>query len=321
MTTPPNPASHPPPATLANLLAQPSPARSYLFVGLSALTVLTVAQVLDASGDPVAVAPALVGAVGLLLRWTSTPIIVLIMLVYFLMFPSGEPINPGRSDIPRSQFRLKDMIYVAMAGIYFLAHYRLLSLTTRAVPADAVGRTRSKRRPVVRSSDGPFEREAGRGALVLLAATLLGQIAWYVINVFAIDLQRFPPIRLIPDLIGSRRIPWPPLLSTPLHRLLVMIFLMAVVGGLIWFVTWYWRLLRLNRDEARMIVLDAGWREGRRELNRQAKWRSWGLGHALRPSFFSEARDWLQWVLWLVLAVLLIVLIGMAVSYYQLSKI
>jgi hypothetical protein len=58
---------------------------------------------------------------------------------------------------------------------------------------------------------------------------------------------------------------------------------------------WYWRLTRLSPGEARMVLLDTGWRESRRELNRQEKWRAWGLARrrpksARRPQPPPEER-------------------------------
>jgi len=37
----------------------------------------------------------------------------------------------------------------------------------------------------------------------------------------------------------------------------------------------YWRLLRLSREEARMLLLDIEWGELRREMSRVEKWRAW----------------------------------------------
>ena len=71
--------------------------------------------------------------------------------------------------------------------------------------------------------------------------------------------------------------------------------LMAVVTLPAALAFWYWRLTRLSPGEARMVLLDTGWRESRRELNRQEKWRAWGLTRrrpksARRPPPLPEER-------------------------------
>jgi hypothetical protein len=65
--------------------------------------------------------------------------------------------------------------------------------------------------------------------------------------------------------------------SEPLTRFLLLAGLVAVVALPTGLTFWYWRLTRLGPAEARMALLDTGWSEARRELNRQEKWRTWGL--------------------------------------------
>ena len=57
---------------------------------------------------------------------------------------------------------------------------------------------------------------------------------------------------------------------------------LAAVGLTSGLFFWYWRLARLTRDEARMILLDAEWADNRRELNRQEKWRAWARNRKLK---------------------------------------
>ena len=60
-------------------------------------------------------------------------------------------------------------------------------------------------------------------------------------------------------------------------------FAVAVSGR---FAFWYWGLLQLGRDQARMIVVDTRWGEDRRELSRQEKWRG-----AQKGTILGKARE------------------------------
>ena len=284
----------------------PSLGFHYLFTGLASQIVLAVT--LAQTGGPLAAFPSLVGALGLVMRWTATPVIVLFMLTYVLVYPTGLPLPSPVSDIPRSHFRLTDIMLAAAIGLYFASHYRMLSLRYQAVPLNDGQRHPQKTAPVVRPSTNTFESELARLGVTLIIAIGAGQIVWYFVCQFAVDAWAFPPVRVIPESVRGGPIPWPPEFSRPAHRLLLFAGGLAGLGSAVWFGMWYWRLSRLTRAEAEMCALDSGWRESRRELNRQAKWRAWTTGHSVRPTAWRDFRDAFQWILWLILAGLLVTL-------------
>ena len=253
------------------------PDRDYLFAGLAALLVVFVGMTLRGGPVPGAVAPA-AGLLGLLLGWTSMPVVFLLMLAYLLVFPFGLPYYSGAvNDAVGSQLRVPDLVLTAAALIYLIAQYHLLGMTDRVVPTDpAPGTTGTVRRPAAAVVPGEFSRLLSAAA----ASVVAGQAAWFALTHLSLDLDGFPPIRLGPPAAPT---PDDPYTASAWFTRTVLLGGAAALGGLAaGFAFWYWRLLRLTPDEARMMLLDAGWRESRRELNRLEKWRAWGRTRAAR---------------------------------------
>jgi hypothetical protein len=253
----------------------PRPDRDYLFAGLAALLVVFVGVTMR--GGPVpgaaAVAP---GLLGLLVGWTSMPVVFLLLLSYLLVFPYGLPYYPAAvNDAVGSHLRVPDLVMAAAALIYLTAQYHLFGLTDRLMPADpAAGPPAGGRRPPGAVVPGEFGRILAAAAASLAA----GQAAWFALTHVALDLDAFPPVRpgpppMMPEAFGAAA--W-------FTRVVVLGGVVAAGGALAGFGFWYWRLLRLTPVEARMVLFDAGWRESRRELNRIEKWRAWGRARAAR---------------------------------------
>jgi hypothetical protein len=295
-------------------LLEPSPARSYLLAGLGAQLILAVA--LGMTGGMTALAPAVIGSLGLLMRWTAIPIITLLMLAYFLAFPDGQPVWNVRSDIPRSFCRTNDLLLVFVAAVYYVCYFRLLAVNDRTTPPEH----ESPRHSDTASSQErtiPHEHKIDtiQIATVLFIATIIAQISYFIINHLLIDMRAFPPVHWINGSLPRQRMSWSPEFHDTLHRTLAFILGATTLIGIVWFGLWYWCLQRLSRVEARMLIRDSSWRECRRELNRQAKWRAWVQHRMPHPRFATEMRQYLQWILWIVLLSMMLVLVVAGISY------
>jgi hypothetical protein len=246
--------------------------RNYLFIGLSALLVVAAALFMR-GGLIAALMPATIAALGLVARLTVIPIIFLVLVCYFAVFPFGVPyLGSPHSDIPGSHFRITDLILVAAVLTYFAAQFRLLSMTLQGMPPDTPPDLRKKgdkspRRP---GSIAPPE-EVSRLFVMIGACVVIGQVVWFLVSEMRPNLSEFPPLRLAVNSPMSRYNP-----NEPADRFLLLGGLAAVITLPTGLAFWYWRLIRLNPAEARLTLLDTGWRETRRELNRQEKWRAWG---------------------------------------------
>ncbi len=267
-----------------------SASRNYLLLGLAAVVVVT--AVMFVQGGPVAaIIPGAVAALGLTLRWTAMPIFFLVLLAWFLLFPFGVPEVERRfNDVYGSHLRILDIALVGGVLTYFVAQFRLLSLVHQSMPYDRPNRLRKK-------SDKPTRRPESNvavGEVVRLFVTagicvLIGQIAWFLIAEPKIDVRQLPPFDF--SEIGNPRRMRNPAISHELTRFLLFTGLSAVFAFGFGLVFNYWRLRRLSRDEARLLLVDTEWSESRRELNRQEKWRVWALPKLKLPSAPEPAND------------------------------
>jgi hypothetical protein len=253
-------------ATVRRLIGDPA-ARSYLGVGLTALIVLAGALFTDGYTLAAGI-PTLVAAAGLVSRHPAVPPFALGLMGYLVAFKDGVPVAQlGFWDLRSGWFRLMDMVIAAAAVAYLTAHYRLAGLTRRLTPADAPsGEGAATEPPVLRPSRLASDEEFGGLVAAAGGAAVLGQLAWLWAAGLRVRPERFPPVRFS---AASRD---PAGFGEPL---LLLVGLAAVVGVPVVLGFWYWRLHRYTPDEARMVLLDTGWRETRRELARLEAWRAW----------------------------------------------
>jgi hypothetical protein len=268
-------------------------ARNYLFVGLAAL-LIAAAVLTFRHGHLLAALPAGVAALGLLLRSPVMPGVFLVVL-NLAVVPLTVWLNrSGYSDVPVSHFRVMDMVLVAAALTYFACQYRLLSLTFQGMPPDAPPGLRPKwDKPPKRPGATAPPEELGRMFAGVAACVLVGQVAWLLVSELRLDFRDVPPLRLARPAVSLLRGEYSQ--SEPLYRFLMLSGVLALTVLPAALAFWYWRLTRLGPGEARMVLLDTGWRESRRELNRQEKWRAWGLARrrpkpARRPPALPEER-------------------------------
>lgn len=247
-------------------------ARNYLFVGLASLLIAAAALIFR-HGHLLAALPVGVAALGLLLRSPVLPGLFLILLGLAVV-PLAVWLNrAGISDVPYSHFRVMDLVLVAATLTYFACQYRLMSLTVQGMPPDAPADLQKGDKPPNRPGATAPPEEMGRMFAVVAACVVVGQVVWLLVSELRLDFRDVPPLRLARPAVSLMNYRS----AEPLYRFLMLAGLVAIVTLPTALVFWYWRLTRLSPGEARMVLLDAGWRETRRELNRQEKWRAWGL--------------------------------------------
>ncbi len=277
--------------------------RDYLFIGVAAVLVVGLVLVARSGGNPfvlIAVVPAL-GA--LLVRATILPAVFLALLVYLAIYPDGLPVGvPPAAIVSQAHFRIVDLVFVAAVGVYFVAYFRLTSLkyrilaTTASLPAVA-GSPQSSAVPVARQGAAVAGDEYARAFAQVLGLTFAAAFAWQITNVVSVEPLRVPPFRL--EVTGN----------DGTSRFLVaagaLAFGSLAAGSLVW----YWSASKMRPAVARQFLLDLGWGESRRELNRREKWRAWGRGQLAREPFRFPARTILR-----ILAFCAMMLLAMAVG-------
>jgi hypothetical protein len=240
--------------------------RGYLVTVVAALAVVFVA--LFQKGQLIAaVVPLLLAVAGLALRWTGVPLLVVVMVCYLLVFPMGVPVRGySFAFVPSSYFLLTDLLFVPAVLCYVVAQYRLFGLTESAAPSDKPRAHRESAGPPLRR---PADAIGGTEPQWLFAgialAVLVGQLLWFALTKLEFDLGRFPPVR------AADRGP-----ASPASRFIVFALGFGLAAGIARFAFWCLRLYRLSPTEARLVVVDAGWQEIRRESARQETWRAWG---------------------------------------------
>lgn len=252
-------------------------------------------------GPPPALILLLIAVVGAAYRYRGAPVLVFIWVLYLQAFPFGVPFGIDTSPVRGSRFRAEDLLTGLALVVYLAAQYRLFVLTDRAVPAERAPDRRLPTRPPVRP--GPVgDAELMRLGGLALLAVLFGQVAWATAT--GLQLRTDGPPRLSPagytgnDLLSR--------FAVTLGGGAVLVFGCRLGFGL-------WRQNRYSADEGRLVLLDTGWREQRRELARQATWAAWGN----RP---RGRRDRLvgRVFLWLLLG--LLAMVGFSVGLWLLAR-
>lgn len=245
--------------------------RNYIIAALAALSMVFL--ILFATTGPIGSVPiVLLGVAGLLFRWPGTPLLVLLFLLWFLIFPAGiPPAYENYYEISEGHFRPVDAILVFSVVAYVVCHYRVYGFTAQAMPFENTQRTKGEkafRRP-------PTLTRGGEIGIFLAAAGVVvigGQIVWLLATELEPDPGAFFPIKAAEERSFSRRGSSAPALSPGFNRFVLlagMIFFTVVFVRLIF---GYWRLRQLKSAEAGMILQHAGWHETRRENVRIESW-------------------------------------------------
>ena len=262
-----------------DLITNPA-SRTYLMIAGGGLAVAMLTMFLI--GSPIAAALLLVvGLCGLVLRWTAMPVFFVLLVSYLTFAPLGWPnIDDPFSSIPRSHFRFLDVILIGSSMVYLIGQYRVLSIVHVGMPFDA-GKLYVKpgAKATVRPAEAPHDRELWMLFARVGACVLAGQLLWLAITYLRVDFERVPPVVSRAPVEIPRADP----LFVPefLSRFLLAVGFFLAVALTARFAFWYWRLLQLRIDQARMILIDTQWAEDRREFDRQEKWRGWQKGKIL----------------------------------------
>ncbi len=248
--------------------------RGYVMVAGCALISVFVIQL--STGSLIAGGiPMLIGIVAMMLRWTAMPGFFVVAVAYLAVNPFGVPMSrysDGPSRLLSSSFSPFDMLLVAAVLVYLHAQFRVYSLAQQAFPDERVKAARSKRDSLDRRPPRLIsENELLMMILFALGTTIVGQFIWLLITQLEVDSKVFPPIRLRRFTIDRIR---PDLFNAAVSRSLLFALGLGSLVGLLRFVLWYWQIRQWNREEAKLLLLDTGWQESRREFSRIETWRA-----------------------------------------------
>jgi len=243
--------------------------RGYVMVAGCALIAIFVIQL--STGSLVAGGvPMLIGILAMVLRWTAMPGFFVGTVAYLAVNPFGAPLPGGRSSVLPSSFSPFDMLLVAAVLVYLHAQFRVYSLAKQAFPDERVKAARSFRDPHDRRPPRLIsDNELLMMILFAVGTTIAGQFVWLFITQFEVDSKLFPPIRF--RLFVRDR---SDLFSMAVSRFLLFTLSFGCVVGLARIVFWYWQIRQWHREEAKLLLLDTGWLESRREYSRIETWRA-----------------------------------------------
>ncbi|MFO0911302.1 MAG: hypothetical protein U0794_23680 [Isosphaeraceae bacterium] len=222
-----------------------------------------------------------IGAAGLMLRWTAAPAFVLLVLTYFMVFPFGVPADAfeNRWEIEDGFLRPTDLILTMAVLVYMACQFRILGFVHQAIAPHGAIRRHDElpaRRPpaVIAASELPVLM------CVAFALVMCGQLLWRVVNSIEVLPAEDFPLRWVTSDFRYRRSVEVGGMPLGLMRFVVMVGLTAILLLLGRLVFGYWRLRMMKPTEGAMILLEDGWLETKRERSRQEKWRIWGRNRA-----------------------------------------
>jgi hypothetical protein len=278
--------------------------RNYAFAAFGALAMIFLVM-FEQGSDLGGLLIVIMGVCGVLFRWTAAPVLVLLLLTYFMWTPLGIP-GEGYSStmlIEERRFHFVDVILVLSVLVYLSSQYRIYSLVYQAIAFEGV---------IQRKGEPPTRRPATliRPAelITMLALSVVLVIAGQLLWLFATSVEVVPaeefPLRMAESRASLARLLRPDgmrkgtgggvdpgaidlirfhsdgVLSPGASRfyvLLGMLFVGILIARLVF---GYWRLRTIGPAEGGMILLDVGWRETNRERVRLEKWRVWGRKRA-----------------------------------------
>ena len=261
--------------TFRMLFSDPA-VRNYVFAAFSALAMIFLClfqQGSDLGGLLIVV----LGAAGIVLRWSPASPLILLVLLYFMIFPFGIPgeAYENRFEIEDGRFRFVDIFLVMSVLVYIASQYRVLGIVSQAVAFEGMGRRKDEtaaRRPPALIT----KLEVGVMLGVAAVVVVVGQLIWWVVTSVELTPTADFPLRWVGAGRTTRRFEPPgglPPRGTYFVLFVGILLFVTLIGRLIF---GYWRLRMMGPAEGAMILLDGGWVETRRERSRQEKWRLWG---------------------------------------------
>lgn len=253
----------PGPGVIQRLRRDPA-ALNYLVLagaGLLVYVLLMLAQG-NTAGAMIAV---LIALPGVLARWTSAPVLILLLTAYLVIDPGFFGLLNWISGYgwywPRNAggLNLEDVILAGALLAYAVGHYRLTGLLHQAMPDEPTARReRDPANPPRRPGALVGADELPRTLVIAGCCAIVGQAAWVVL--------------VLTDRLSQ---PNDPRFSPGPSRFLLVAWvaglgLMAVSAALV-----YLRAARMSRAEASLVLRDTFFQESRRETDRVQRWRKW----------------------------------------------
>jgi hypothetical protein len=235
--------------------------RNYTLLCLAALFFMVV-YLADKGLEWMCLFPALVGSLGLLTRWSSGPILVLLTLMGLLIRASAR-LRMGQFLHSSGQTpTAMELLLCAVVLAYVLAHYRLLALTNSVFPLKQrrAGQGKTAEPGERRSADLVSEAEMITLGLTTVVCTGLAALLWTWMRVEVYWLEIAPEL-------------W---------RLLYIVWAVAVFVGLTVGVRGYLNLTRRKPQECLLFLQDQVWRWTRREQGSLNRWLTWARLHGAR---------------------------------------
>src|SRR5262249_15149869 len=159
--------------------------RDYLLIGLASSVVLMLLMFQRGLGI-YSVIPAVIGAIGLLLRWRLGPAMVLVAVIVLCYLDRVQQVSSARTE--EGPVNLENLLLCAAMLGYLVGHYRLQGLTRHLFPVEP--RTKSQadsKRPhqvwTRRSASLVTGQEVLACILLLPVLAGLTQLVWYVLVV------------------------------------------------------------------------------------------------------------------------------------------
>jgi hypothetical protein len=267
------------PGSLPDMIANPA-ARTYLMIaggGLIASCLLVFLFFNSAFGAMILF---LIGAGGLLARWSSAPPVFVLFLGYFAIFPGVIPDGEAfrfRQNVLKMMIQPGDMLILGSVLVYLIGSLRLYTITHTGMPFESPKMfIKPKVNPTVRPRLPIGDIELWMLFARVALFVVLGQVVWNLITKVRVDFTQDFPITTYPsNYVYDRYRGSSEVLASYVSQFLLGVGAVAVLTFICSFTLYYLWLLRMNRDEARLVVLDEAWKTARRDYNRPEAWRGW----------------------------------------------
>jgi hypothetical protein len=235
---------------------------------LTALLLILMVLVGEQDALWLAPVPFLIGCLGLLRRWSSAPLMLLLVVAALYFVPTSMVYFERGTLLGGPTFHLSDFILCGALLGYAVAHYRLLGVERGIFPPSGqpnqIGSARRPAKEVKRSA-----RLASSEEFTLLLVSLplwagMAQVCLYLLPTRSISMSL--PLHWWRATAG---------LSSTWWRALVLIWLLGLGWLVVASLLGYWGRRRMTLEEATLFLQDTLWHETRREQRRLNRWLAW----------------------------------------------
>lgn len=230
---------------------------------LAVVGLVAYAMLMSARGNGIGVFIAVLLALpGLLGRWASSPIFVLIFTSY-LLFDTGFngilsflSFGSYRVYLNKIPLNIETLLLTIGILIYMIGHYRLYSMLTQITPKDPFPRrnfpvfTSSHARPPESVTTDEFIRALMTAGVCVVVGTIL----WFTIDFWGDYLRQ----KLV--------------LSASEYRVLVLLFAFFGGTGFVWIFLSLWNWYHLTPSQARIALRDMNYFECHEDVYRIRLW-------------------------------------------------